>query len=176
MANGANGADGAPDAAAAAPAKSGGKFVLALGATALVAAGAGAAAPLLLLSKPAEPQSKVVLPSYEPPPPDRVEFLTFGDVTVNLNEGRLNRYLRLKISLQIDRLQLELVTKAIDKQKLILRNWLLSHLSDKDMEEIRGAAGQNMLRREIRDHFNTVLFTDGYDRVYDVLFEEFNIQ
>jgi flagellar basal body-associated protein FliL len=44
------------------------------------------------------------------------------------------------------------------------------------MEDLRGAAGQNRLRREIQDHFNTVLFEDGYDRIREVLFEEFNVQ
>lgn len=88
----------------------------------------------------------------------------------------MNRYLRLKISLQINKDEEESILETLEKRRLILRNWLLSHLSDKDLDSIRGAAGQNMLRREIRDQFNTVLFPDGYDRIHDVLFEEFNVQ
>ena len=64
----------------------------------------------------------------------------------------------------------------VDAKKILLRNWLLSKISDLDLEDIRGAAGQNRLRREIRDHFNSVLCPDGYDQIYDVLFEEFNVQ
>jgi flagellar basal body-associated protein FliL len=44
------------------------------------------------------------------------------------------------------------------------------------MEDIRGAAGQNRLRREIHDQFNLVMFPDTEGEIKDVLFEEFNVQ
>ena len=161
----------------ATPQSGGKKFALALIATGTIAGAAGAAVPLLILKQPAPAVTPTApVTRFEPLTPDRTGFVPFGELTVNLNEGRLNRYLRLKIALQIDKQQTEAVTKAVELKRLILRNWLLSHLSDKDQEEIRGAAGQNMLRREIRDRFNQILFEDGYDRVYDVLFEEFNVQ
>ena len=103
-------------------------------------------------------------------------FIPFGETTVNLDDGRLNRYLRLVITLQVDEAQESEIKELIEAKRAILKNWLLSYLSDKDMDDIRGAAGQNRLRREIQDYFNTVLFSDGYDRIHDVLFEEFNIQ
>lgn len=109
-------------------------------------------------------------------------FLPFGEpggdqsVVINLDEGRMTRFLRIAISLQIPKSQEESFKKLIDAKKIVLRNWLLSHISDLDLEDIRGAAGQNRLRREIRDQFNAVLCPDGYDQVYDVLFEEFNVQ
>lgn len=143
----------------------------------LASAAAGAAVPLLLVSEPEQPaEDPSQQREYELLEADKVMFLPFGDVTVNLNEGRMNRYLRIKISLQIDRTQEQVVADALAKQGLIARNWLISYLSDKELDAIRGAAGQNMLRREIRDEFNTVLFSDGYDRIFDVLFEEFNVQ
>jgi flagellar FliL protein len=103
-------------------------------------------------------------------------FITFGAAVVNLNSDRFNRYLRMSITLQVAESDVEAVNELIDKQKSVLKSWLLSHLSDKTMQEIRGAAGQNRLRREIQDQFNTILFPDGYDRIHDVLFEEFNVQ
>jgi flagellar FliL protein len=154
-----------------------GKFVLALIVTALVAGGAGATVPMFMKSSHAEKaETHAPVSEHEPLTPERTAFVPFGDVTVNLNEGRLNRYLRLKLSLQVDKTQTEIVTAKVESKKLLLRSWLLSHLSDKDQNEIRGAAGQNMLRREIREQFNELLFDDGHDRVYDVLFEEFNVQ
>ena len=168
-----------PEAAAAPEPKRKG-LAVALLATGAIAGAAGAGVPLLLrLEHPPDSHTVAAEPqpaTHEPLTAERAEFIPFGDITVNLNEGRLNRYLRLKIALQVDKLQVEKVTQAIEKQKLVLRNWLLSHLSDKDQEQIRGAAGQNLLRREIRERFNALLFDDGYDRIYDVLFEEFNIQ
>jgi len=115
-------------------------------------------------------------PSTEESDPEDLAFVPFGEVTVNLDEGRLNRYLRVSISLQIDKADEESIILRLEQRKAMLRNWLLSHLADKAMDDIRGASGQNRLRREIRDHFNTSLFSDGYDRIHDILFEEFNVQ
>lgn len=103
-------------------------------------------------------------------------YIEFGDAVVNLDEGRLNRYLRVTLTLQVDELQKDEVEAKVEAHKAVLKSWLLSYLSDKDMEDIRGAAGQNRLRREIQDQFNSVLFPDGYDRIHEVLFQEFNIQ
>ncbi len=109
-------------------------------------------------------------------------FLPFGEpgkdqsVVVNPDEGRMSRYLRIAISLQIPKSQEESFKKLIEAKKIVLRNWLLSKISDLDLDDIRGAAGQNRLRREIREQFNAVLCPDGYDQIYDVLFEEFNVQ
>ena len=109
-------------------------------------------------------------------------FLPFGEpgkdqsVVVNLDEGRMSRYLRIAITLQIPKSQEETFKKLIEAKKIVLRNWLLSKISDLDLDDIRGAAGQNRLRREIREQFNAVLCPDGYDQIYDVLFEEFNVQ
>lgn len=105
-----------------------------------------------------------------------VAFVNFGDIVVNLDEGKLNRYLRLRIMLQVTPKDEAQVTEAIEMQRVVLKNWLLSFLSDKELADIRGAAGQGMLRREIQEYFNTTLFPDGKDRIYDVLFDEFNIQ
>lgn len=103
-------------------------------------------------------------------------FISFGDTLVNLDEGRLNRYLRVKLTLQVPSHHTDEVEAALAKHRSILKNWLLSYLGDKSMDDIRGAAGQNRLRREIQDYFNSVLSSDVEERVQDVLFEEFNIQ
>ncbi len=103
-------------------------------------------------------------------------FIPFDETVVNLNSDRLNRYLRIGITLQVNADDEALVNEQLAAKKAILRSWLITHLADISMDDIRGAAGQNRLRREIQDHFNTTLFEDGYDRIRDVLFEEFNVQ
>jgi flagellar basal body-associated protein FliL len=116
------------------------------------------------------------------PKDEETIFQPFGEpdkdqrIAVNLNEGRLTRFLSFSITLQIPKAVEEEFKKKVDAKKFVLRNWLLSKVSDLSIEDIRGAAGQNRLRREIRDHFNSVLCPDGYDQIYDVLFEEFNVQ
>jgi flagellar FliL protein len=146
----------------------------------LVAGGLGFATPYFL-PEGMRPAAKAEEPVPESAVPLRAAqarpaYIDFGEVVVNLDEGRLNRYLRVSMTLQVDELQVLEITQKVDTSRAVLKSWLLSYLSDKDMEEIRGAAGQNRLRREIQDHFNTVLFPDGYDRIHEVLFQEFNIQ
>ncbi len=103
-------------------------------------------------------------------------FIPFGEVVVNLDEGRLNRYLRLSITLQVDDVHQKEVTTGVETNRSILRNWLISYLSDKQMDDIRGAAGQNRLRREIQNQYNLILSPDGFEKIKDVLFEEFTVQ
>ena len=95
---------------------------------------------------------------------------------MNIAEGRLNRYLRINITLQVDEEQLTDLTETVEKRRAILKSWLLSYLSDRTMDEIRGAAGQNRLRRQILEQFNAVLSDKDGDVIDDILFEEFNIQ
>ncbi|MCA9167696.1 MAG: flagellar basal body-associated FliL family protein [Planctomycetales bacterium] len=113
----------------------------------------------------------------EEPVPDPM-FIPFGEVVVNLNEGRMNRYLRIKITLQGlgDAQKVATTTTLVETNKAILTSWMLGYLADMSMEDIRGAAGQNRLRREILDHVNSVLYPDGEDQFDDLLFEEFNVQ
>ena len=103
-------------------------------------------------------------------------FHEFGEVVANLNEGELARYLRLKITLQIPGEKETELNETITKQHAVLRSWLISYISDKQMADIRGAAGQNALRRDIQNKFNAIIAPDGIEEVQDILFEEFQIQ
>ncbi len=148
----------------------------------VISAGLGGAVPMFLPSQTAEVEEKPK-PAFELPTPENTIFIPFADpdvkgdeLVVNLNEGNLTRYLRIVIELQIPKdAELEIKEK-LKENRVLLRSWLISKISDKDLESVRGAAGQNRLRREIQDQFNSVLFTDGYDRIYDVLFYEFAVQ
>jgi flagellar protein FliL len=107
---------------------------------------------------------------------DGPNFIPFGRIVTNLNEQTLTKYLSLEITLQAGAEHEEEVKAAIETRKPILTTWLTSHLADKTLEDIRGKVGVNRLRREIQDNFNSLLFTDGRERIEDVLFEEFHVQ
>ena len=64
-------------------------------------------------------------------------FVPVGDVVVNLSEERLTRYLRVKLILVVDGSQEKNVKELFDKNKAILKNWLISHLSDKTLAEVQ---------------------------------------
>lgn len=160
---------------AEAPPQKGGKGGLIVGlAIAVVMAGVGFAIPFVFPSLFVDGEEAPVHVKQENDQPPA--FVAFDETVVNLNSDRLNRYLRIGITLQVNADDEELVNEQLTIKKAILRSWLITHLADISMEDIRGAAGQNRLRREIQDHFNTTLFDDGYDRIRDVLFEEFNVQ
>ena len=145
----------------------------------LLCGGAGVAIPFMLpaTAEEEDPVVEVVAPPpFEAPSPEDTAFVPFDAVVVNLDEGSLTRYLRVAVAFQVAKEDELDITTKIEEKKVLLKNWLINKISDKDLDEIRGAAGQNRLRREIRDEFNTVLFPDGFDRIYDVLFDEYNVQ
>jgi flagellar basal body-associated protein FliL len=107
---------------------------------------------------------------------DGPSFVPFGRTVVNLNDPTLTRYLSLEVTLQVGGEDEENVKTSLEARKPILQTWLTSHLADKTVEDIRGKVGVNRLRREIQDNFNALLFTDGRERIEDVLFEEFHVQ
>ncbi len=140
-----------------------------------VAIGGGFATPFLIdhFQANAEESESSVTPRDQDEPPALVEF---GEVVVNLNESRLNRYLRLNISLLVDQSAKDSVETSVKENQPILKSWLLSYLADKGMDDIRGATGQNRLRREIQSHFNSVMYPGTEPKIRNVLFQEFNIQ
>ena len=115
-------------------------------------------------------------PGAEKVPNDGPAFIPFGRTVVNLNDPTLTRYLSLELTVQTEGADEEDVKSALEKRKPILQTWLTSHLADKTIEDIRGKVGVNRLRREIQDNFNALLFTDGRERIQDILFEEYHVQ
>ncbi len=103
-------------------------------------------------------------------------FVPFGSIVANVNEPLLAKYLTLEITVQTAPEDQQEVEAAIASRKPILMTWLAAHIADKTPEDIRGKVGVNRLRREIQDNFNSLLFTDGRERLQDILFEGFHYQ
>lgn len=161
--------------------KSGGmlKKLIVWGAVFVMGAGTGVAVPMFIL--PSESSSGATASVDEnrmdiPEPDEKLAFIDFDEVVVNLNDDRYSRYLTCTFSLQIAASQQEAVQKLVDDQNVVLKNWLIAHLRDKKLEDVRGKLGHNLLRREVHDKFNEMLFTDGIERIQDVLFQDFKVQ
>lgn len=171
-----------PEEASAPKAKSGG--IVPWIVVGVLSAGTGSAVPFLLPVDAGQKHVEEVKknPTFELGKEEDTTFVPFAssgadkDIVVNLNEGRMTRFITVAITMQIPTSAKASFEKRLGEKKAQLRNWLLSELADKEIDDIRGAAGQNRLRREIREHFNAVLFPDGYEQIYDVLFEQFNVQ
>ncbi len=145
------------------------KVLLLLVVVALCSVGAGAAVPQFLLRG-----------SGHSPAPDRKAateaYLSFGEVTVNLAEGRLSRYLRVKVVLVTTEEQARHLGELVEQRKAVLKSWLIAHLSDKSLRDVTGRVSINRVRREILEHFSGELGPDGTGLLRDVLFEEFVVQ
>ncbi len=139
---------------------------------AVLAAGAGFAVPMFLPKQAAEHTPTAPKAAGEA----QEALVPFGEVVSNLAEDRLNRYLRVNVILVVDAANEKAVTDAVQKKKALMRNWLLSYLSDQTLQGVTGAVGQNRIRREILDQFNAILFPDGSEKIRNVIFEEFNVQ
>jgi flagellar FliL protein len=115
---------------------------------------------------------------HEAPKVDDIDpaLVPFGDLVVNLADDKGMKYLRINMTLRVDPAQRETVQHTVEKSRVILKNWLISYLSDKAWDDVKGASGFNRARREIQDQFNNMLWPDGSEKIQDVLFEEFTTQ
>ena len=145
---------------------------------AVIGIGAGFATPILLDGSAAEKDSKELTAKTLdiPEATEELAFLDFEEVVINLKDARFSRFLKIDFSMQISKPQVAAITEILEDNRVILKNWLLSHVADKSPEDIRGKKGYNQLRREIHDKFNAMMFPDGIERIQDILFKEFNIQ
>jgi flagellar basal body-associated protein FliL len=136
----------------------------------------GAATPIVLAglgSKEGEPEKAEVI---ELDPEEEFEVIEFDEVTVNLDEARFSRYLRINFALKVGKSQMVEVQKQLDAKSIICKNWLQTHIAEKSTDDLRGRYGRNRIRREILDYFNEALFADGIERIQDILIIEFHVQ
>ena len=99
------------------------------------------------------------------------------DPTVqNLKGNTMSRYLSVSLSLVVADESKDQVALDLEDKRVEMKNWLIGQIADKTLEDVAGKAGQNRLRREIRDQFNSILFPDGHDRIFDIYFSSFAVQ
>lgn len=89
---------------------------------------------------------------------------------VNLVSNNADRYLKCKISFELDSPDLQ---QEIDKKLPAIRDIIINILSSKTVEEIQTAKGKDKLKEEIKRKVNEILTTGEIRHVY---FTEFVIQ
>lgn len=146
----------------------------------ILGAGTGAAVPLLtgMGATEAGPvdAATVGLELMDFPEPDEeIAYIEFEEVVANINDPTASRFTNCTLVLQVAKTQEEALTALVENKKAVLTNWLIGHLRDKTMEQLKGKLGANLLRREIYDKFNEILFTDGIERIQDILLIDFKI-
>jgi len=103
-------------------------------------------------------------------------YYDFEPIIVNLDEPRLARYIRVTITLVIKAENHAAAKVALDRHKPELKNWLTTYFASCTLDNVRGAASLNRLRREILDAFTQQLWPDQKPLVEQVLFKEFAVQ
>jgi len=184
------------EAAAPAPKGKGLRFVLLCAGVAFVTGGAGYAVALLTTGGPAlPPASAQADPATTPPAPgdpagtppapaagqapEDLEKCVYKDldaITANLDEPRLARYVHACITLAIAEEEFAAAAPVIDAKMLVLRDWLTVYLASLTLDEVRGPASLNRMRREILDAFNQELWPDQKPKIRKVLFKEFAVK
>ena len=148
----------------------------------IMAAGAGYGLGMLMKGpKAAEaaPPAKAAAPTPAPSgsaaeakPKDEFVYYDFDPIVANLDEPRLARYVRVVITLAIRPQDAEAAKIILDKKKPELKNWVTVFFASCTLEQIRGSANLNRLRREILDALSEQLWPDQKSPIHQVLFKE----
>jgi flagellar basal body-associated protein FliL len=147
--------------------------ILLIGAIVVLALGAGFAVPQLYYYV-FNSSEHAAHPKEKDDPEVQVPFDT-APMTINLNSDRLTNFLRFRMTLVVKKSDEKQVAELVEKKRPFLKNWLICYVADQTPESVKGQAGRNRFRREVRDQFNSMLFPDGSDRIADILLEEFQV-
>ena len=165
----------------AAPAKKKGKLVLIV--AAVLAATAGGAIPVvvdvskMVGAKPAEEGKEADKKKKKKHGADEhLAAVLVGDVSVNLAEERMTRFIRVKVAVQVDAAAEKKVQELVEKQKVALKSWMISHIAGKSLKDVSGTLGVNRLQREMLERFDDMLYPNGDSPIRAVLFEEYIVQ
>ncbi len=105
------------------------------------------------------------------------EYVEFEPITVNLDEPRLARYIRAKITLAIEKKdQWKQACALIEQKRPELKNGLNLFFAGCSLEDVRGEKKLNRLRRQIQDLMNDRLWPNAKPMIDHVLFIEFAVQ
>jgi flagellar basal body-associated protein FliL len=170
----------APAPAATAPPKKKGKLFLIVACVVAVAAGAGVPfvvdVPALMGTKTAEGKEATDKKKKKAKHDEHLATVPVGDVAVNLAEDRMTRYLRVKVAIQVEEAAEKTVHTLVEKQKVALKSWMISHIAGKSLKDVSGTVGVNRLQREILERFDDILYPNGESPIRGVLFEEYVVQ
>lgn len=150
-----------------------------------ILAGAGGALVLVLvlgsyflLRKPAKPPAPPVqvaeqaAPAPQEPAPEVSHEVTYTlepFLVPLLKTGRSGRLLRLSVNLEVGD---TVVTEALDRRKIAVRDVIYRSLRDRPADELQGARAKNLLQTQIKTEINHLLGAEG---VTQVIFSEFVI-
>ncbi len=144
---------------------------------ALAAAGGGVFLARTMMIQTAQGESPAPV---APPAPVETALTDFAyyeidPITVNLDEPRMARYIRMAVTLAFKNDDFNQASKVLEQRKPELKSMLTEHLVGCTIEDVRGKQNFNRLRREIQDRFNERFWPDK-PLIHHVIFKEFAVQ
>lgn len=98
-------------------------------------------------------------------------------VIANLDEPGVTRYLRATITVELSaEMDLEQGMLFMDEKSLELRDWLTTYFAGLSLERIRGTRNLSRIKKEVRDHFNEILFPESKPFVKSIFLKDFAVQ
>ncbi len=98
-------------------------------------------------------------------------------VVANLDEPGVTRYVRISITLEMSpEMDPAKGVEYLDKQRLVLRDWLTTYFAGLSLEDVRGSRNLERIKRHVLDQYNEILFPSGRPYVKRILFKEFAVQ
>ncbi len=104
-------------------------------------------------------------------------YFELDPVIANLDEPGITRYLRATITLEVNpEMNQEKGLVFFDEKTLIMRDWLTTYVAGLSLERIRGSRNLGRIKKEIRDHFNELLFLETKPFIRGIFLREFAVQ
>ena len=98
-------------------------------------------------------------------------------VIANLDEPGVTRYLRATITIELsNEMDERKGLPFMDSMALELRDWLTTYFAGLSLERIRGTRNLSRIKKEIRDHFNVILFPETKPFVEGIFLKDFAVQ
>ena len=98
-------------------------------------------------------------------------------VIANLDEPGVTRYVRTTITLELSpEMDQANGEPFLGEKKVLLIDWLTTYLAGLSLEQVRGTSSLSRIKKEIRDHFNELLFPESKPFIRRILIKEFAVQ
>lgn len=102
-------------------------------------------------------------------------YYDLDPITVNPNTGRMERFIRVALTLKTHPKDLEAVTELIGKIKPDLTSRLIKYFANLTLDKMRETKNLNRICREVKDLVNQMLWPGRRPRITEVLLKEFTI-
>ena len=98
-------------------------------------------------------------------------------VIANLDEPGVTRYVKTTITLELSpEMDQANGEPFLGEKKVLLIDWLTTYRAGLSLEQVRGTSSLSRIKKEIRDHFNELLFPESKPFIRRILIKEFAIQ